>query len=283
MRKITLLAAVLALIAVSCKAEINVGLDVNADGSGSVVAEFGFDEEFQELAFSGSDPSSEVFADNDLADVPGATFDEYTEGDLTFYRVKVPFQDISDIEEQAGGDNPFEGLSITATGDEVRVSASFGSADSTFLDPEDLQGAEQFGAEMFEEIFDFNVRITMPGKVVSSNATRVLDGGTLEWDIPFTGEELTIEAVSDPTASPDGDGFPVWIIGIIVLVVLAGAVFLVMRLRNKPGEEPPTTAAAGSGTTVASAAPEEAAPEGAAAEEAAPPGDEATPPPQPEA
>ncbi len=261
MRRMVLAAALLALVAVSCKAEINLAVDLQADGSGTLVVETGFDEEFREFAFQGTDPEEEIFADNALADLEGAEFSTYEEGEFTFYAITTPFDSVETLEGEllgaAGDDAPVDTIDVTVTDDEVRVSAQTADAADALVSGEDLEG---FDLDILADTIAIHFRVTMPGEVTSHNATRVLDDGTLEWDIPLTGAGLDIQAVSDPNAG-SGGGVPAWLVGAAAVVLIAGAGVYAMR-RRKGGDDDavpeavPVGAVAAGAATASAAGPE---------------------------
>ncbi len=254
MRRMMLAAALLALVAVGCKAEVNVVVDLEADGSGTVEFLSGFDDEFIELVFQGSDPADAVFQDNDFAELENAEFDSFEEGEFTYYRITVPFTDPQEVLQAAADDVPINTFDVTVTDDEVRVSAQTEEGVSDLVGGEDLEG---FGPELLQDVLSLHIRLRMPGEVTSHNADRTLDDGTLEWDIPLTGEGLDVQAVSDPNAGAGGVPLGLAIGGAAVLAVGAGVgVYLARRRRSSepPDLLPPVDAPVGAPPSEASAA-----------------------------
>ncbi len=255
MRRMVLATALLALVAVSCKAEINLAVDLQADGSGTLVVETGFDEEFREFAFQGTDPEEEIFADNALADLEGAEFSTYEEGEFTFYAITTPFDSVETLEGEllgaAGDEAPVDTIDVTVTDDEVRVSAQTAEAADALVSGEDLEG---FDLDILADTIAVHFRITMPGEVTSHNATRVLDDGTLEWDIPLTGAGLDIQAVSDPNAGGGGGGVPAWLVGAAAVLLVAGGGVYAMRRRKGSGDDDDVLDAVPVGAAAAGAA-----------------------------
>lgn len=226
MRRLYVLAAVLVLVVTACKIETNFGATINADGTGTLIFEIGVDDEAAQFFLDGSDP----FADNEMADEPGARTREERRGDLTFYIVEVDVEDVTEMQDGlVGADNGvLNDLTITVNDDRVTVSGSASAADATG-DAEDLDLDVPL-----DEIFSATVYFTMPGAITSHNADRQ-DGNTLYWDVPVLGGSLDIQAESDPTGTPasggGGDGFPVWAIAILAVAVL-GAVWYFMKGRS---------------------------------------------------
>ncbi|MFQ5516442.1 MAG: hypothetical protein ACE5E8_02610 [Acidimicrobiia bacterium] len=227
------------LITTACKAEINYGFELNQDGSGSIVAEFGFDEEFLQL-LEGQDP----FEGNALAETPGAVAEQFTRGEFTFYKVTVPVDDVAQLDQQAAdADSPFgDAFEVSVDNDKATFHADLSQR---FI--EETTGGGQSSLEgtdlSLEDVFQIHIRVKLPGKVTSHNAARTVDG-FLEWDVPLDGAPLVMDAVSDPSRSGGGDGggFPVWIIILIVAVVAAGGFYLYNQSQHKgvAGGEPPT-------------------------------------------
>ena len=228
MRRLTVLAALLALIATACKIETNFGMVINADGSGIIVAELGFDEEAAGLFPDGQDP----FEGNELAAAPGARTRQETRGDLTFYIVEIDVDDITSTDDQLLGSDSslLSDLQITITDTLVSISGS-ASAEDTLGE----QSAD-FDPSAFEDAMSANVYFTMPGETLSHNADRQ-DGNTLFWDIPVLGGTLDIVAESDPSGTPasGSSGVPTWAYAVIAAALL-GAFYYFMKGRTEGGQ-----------------------------------------------
>ncbi|HEX5630896.1 MAG TPA: hypothetical protein VFY15_04490 [Acidimicrobiia bacterium] len=231
MRRLILLAALLALVATACKIETNFGANIRADGSGTIVAEVGMDEEAQGFLLSGG---TDPFEGNDLADCVGARTSEENRGDLHFWIIECDVDDITEFETtMTDTDNTFlESFDITVTDTLVSVSGR-ASADETLGEE-----AGEFDPAVFEDAISANLRITMPGRILDHNADSQ-DGNTLVWVIPVLGGTLDVSASSDPTGTPasggGGGGIPTWLIAVIVVVVLAGLYYLYMQNKKKGG------------------------------------------------
>lgn len=236
MRRLVAVVALLVLVATACKIETNFAATINADGSGTVTVELGFDDEAQELLLQGEDP----FDGQDLTDLPGAETREETRGDMNFYIVTAPVDDVAEIEQALLGDSNslLESFEITITDTLVSVNGT-ASAEDAF--GEDLEG---FDPGLIEESLSASVRLTMPGKILSSNADSQ-DGNTLTWQVPLFGGNLNIQAESDPTQEPSGDGgFPVALIAVLVIVALGAAAWFFMNRRKTAAPEAPEADAA---------------------------------------
>ena len=236
MRRLIALAAVLMLVTTACKIETNFGATIQADGSGTVILEIGVDDEAAEFFLQGENP----FEGNDFADAPDAQFREERRGDLLFYIVEVPVDDVTDMREglvDADG-GVLNDLTVTVDDDRVVVSGQ-ASAEDTVSDAGDLELDIPL-----DEIFSATVFFTMPGEILSHNADRQ-DGNTLYWDVPVTGGSLDVQAESDPTGTPasggSGDGgFPVWGYALLAAAVLGAWWFF---MRGRAGSSPAPAAA----------------------------------------
>jgi hypothetical protein len=266
MRRLIVLASLLAIVATACKIETNFGVVINADGSGTIVAEIGMDEEAQGVFLQGVD---DPFEGNDLSDVPNAVRRTETRGDLDFWIVEVPVDDVTQIEDDVtSADNAL------LTGFDVEVSDTLVSVRGTAT-AEDAIGdeAEGFDPSVMEDSISFNIRITLPGKILEHNADR-REGNTLIWAVPIFGGTLDVQAQSDPSQPADGGGgggIPMWVWIAIAAAVVAGAVYYFMQQQKKAGASP---AAAGE-MPVEGAAPAAADPFA----DTAPPAPEPPPPP----
>lgn len=244
MRRLIIMASLLAIIATACKLETNVGAIINADGSGTIITEVGMDEEAKGIFLAdGTDP----FSGNELADCPGATTREEQRGDLTFYVIECDVADISAVEDTLTQTENTMLSSFTVTVTDTLVSVNgVASAEDTLGSQ-----AEGFDPSVFEESISANLKITMPGRITDHNADSQ-DGNTLTWSIPVLGGTLNVSAQSDPNGTPasggGGGGFPTWLIAVIVLVVLGGGYYLWSQNKKKksggaaPTDAPPAAA-----------------------------------------
>lgn len=229
MRRLIVLASLLALVATACKLETNFGAVINADGSGTIIGEIGFDDEAAELFLEGGDP----FEGNELADTPGARTRQERRGDLTFYIVEIDVDDITDADQQLidTESSLLSNLEITVTDNLVTVRGSASAEDSLGGDTGD------FDPGVLEDAISANVYFTLPGSILSHNADRQ-DGNTLFWEVPVLGGTLEIRAESDPTGTPassSSDGSPVWAYGVIAAVLL-GALYYFRKGKSGSGD-----------------------------------------------
>ncbi|HAX81993.1 MAG TPA: hypothetical protein DCY40_05460 [Actinobacteria bacterium] len=237
MRRLIVLAALLALVATACKIETNFGAVIGANGAGTIIAEVGMDEEAQGFLLS---DSTDPFEGNDLTDCEGARTREENRGDMKFWIIECDVADITEFESMmSASENTFlESFDITVTDTLVSVSGTASAEDTLGSE------AEGFDPTLFEESISANLKITMPGRILEHNADSQ-SGNTLTWEIPVLGGTLNVQASSDPTGNPagggGGGGFPMWLIVVIVVVALGGAYYLYTQNKKKGGAAPADT------------------------------------------
>lgn len=230
------LAVVLALLAVACRAETNVVLEIREDGSGTYTVELGLDQELQDLlaGFTGGEGNG-IIPGFDL-DVPGLdgnpleSLDSRVEGDMTFYTSTDTFTTTEELERlvtTAGGENSFETFDVTIDGDLVTLTAQAGA-------PGDLAGGADelpISLDIIEQAFEASIIVRMPGTVTERNADEVLPDGRLRWEISLT-DGVDVRAVSDLSES----SFPWWIVIVIIVAALAlvGGLWFSRRSAARP-------------------------------------------------
>jgi hypothetical protein len=234
MRRLIVLAALVALVASACQIETNFGVVINADGSGTIRAEVGMDDEAQQfLLTEGSDP----FEGNDLSQVPGAVQSTESRGDLDYWIIEVPVEDVTVIEDDVttAENSLLSGFDVEVTDTLISVRAT-AAADEAMGEQ-----TEGFDPSVLEDSLSFNVRITLPGKILEHNADR-REGNTLIWAVPLFGGALDVQAQSDPSQPADGGGggggIPIWVWIAIAAVVVGGAVYYFMQQQKKAGTSP---------------------------------------------
>lgn len=168
------LGIVLALVAVSCRAEANVLLEILEDGSGTYTVELGLDEELEGLlaSFTGGDGGG-ILPGFDL-DIPGLSgnplesLESRVEGDMTFYADTESFSTPDELErliESAGGDNNFETFDLTVEGDIVTLIAQAGPPEGLIPDAGELP----ISLALIEQAFSSS---TCPARSRSATRTR---------------------------------------------------------------------------------------------------------------
>jgi hypothetical protein len=236
MRRLIVLASLVALATAACKIETNFGAVINADGSGRIIAEIGMDDEAQGFFMQDVD---DPFEDQDLADLPGATTRTERRGDMTFWIVEAEVDDIMAFQGDIVGDEAsmLDSFTITITDELVTVRGTASAEDA-------FGGGEGFDQQLFEESITANIRITMPGSIISHNADS-RSGNELTWRVPVMGGTLDIQAQSDPTGTPAsaGGGIPIWLIVALAAVAAVAVVWFLNKKRNPAAAAPAPVAA----------------------------------------
>ena len=225
-------AFILALVATACRAEINFIVDVTEDGSGTVGAELGLDEEFRDLIQNFGGNPQDFLSDFNI-DIPGAITRQRTEGDLTYSVTEATFADPAALKglvrRFSTGQEIFEAL-------DIQVDEGGASIDARIVVPsivDEFGGATDFGfdpSQFTEEIFSFNFIAALPGTIQDENADERLADGRLRWVIPITGGEVDIHAES----SIGGGGFPLWLVVLVAIAIVGGGgLWLTSRRRQQ--------------------------------------------------
>ena len=180
MRKYFLLFALLALSLAACRVESNVTLDISEDGSATVGAEVGFDEEFKQLIEQSGASTDDIFGDLPSFGDGDVQTTERTDGDMTYYGVTSQVENLSDFDMGSAQGEVFSSFSYTfddqsAKLDAVLSSADLGAAGGDLpIDP----------SQITDEFFSANIIVKMPGNVTESNADEVRSDGSLVYPGP---------------------------------------------------------------------------------------------------
>jgi hypothetical protein len=225
MRKYLFIFMFAALVLTACKAESNIIIDIEEDGSATVSAEIGFDEEMLGLlSQSGGDPE-DIFSEELPPDAEGFEAYSRTDGDMTYYGFSGEIDDLEnntflDLGQDFAAD--FAEFSYTTDEDTATLSASIASADiggglgDLPIDPTDITG----------DIFSANLIVSMPGSVVEHNADEVRNDGSLVWNIPLTG---SIDVFAE---SNTGSGTSAWVwwllLGVLTIGIIAGIAAVIL-------------------------------------------------------
>jgi len=244
--------AAAALVLAACRAEVNVSLAVEEDGSGVMAFELGLDEEFRELmASQGADPD-DLFGDLET-DVEGGTVIQREDGDMSYQGVEIEFDDVSEVEgfltdassDFFGGFGTFsfEMDESTAVFDATLTADEQALAEDLPIDPSQFTG----------DFFTASFILSMPGTVTSHNADEVLADDQLRWDLPLLGGTTELHAESDF----GGSDFP-WLFLVIGIVVVfgIGAMVAAVVMSNRREKQAVTAAAAASQQDPVAPAPE---------------------------
>lgn len=241
MRKLLVLVSLLGLLLAACRAETNLVLTVEEDGSGTLGFELGMDEELRDLVTSSGGSVDDILGDMEV-DLPGAESYERTEGDMTFVGARAEFASIDDLEAllaQASNGPGFDEFSLTLDERTAEFRAK--------LDPTaDLPAGEELPfdpSELAGEIFSFNLVVKLPGEVVEHNADEIRSDGALVWKVSFT---QPTEAYAR-TDLGGGTAWWIWLAVAAVIVVGSAGAFFAARASRRSSVVAVTAAAGGAG------------------------------------
>ncbi len=241
---LAVLVLVLALFGTGCQVTLSAGIELKADGSGTIRAGVGFDDEA--LAEIG-DLAAALRAD-DLRAAGWEVVGPAEEDDgLTWLRASRPFDDPEEAAvvaaQLSGPDGPFRDFKVSRERSLFRTRTSFtGVADLTAglagLSDADLQAAlddfdlgldvegleRRFGDALGDRV-KVEVSVKLPGKIEAETAT--VDDGRAVWT-PAPGERIELVAQGDLRRLAP------LVYGSLALVVAAlGLAAVVLRTRQR--------------------------------------------------
>lgn len=227
-----LLVATLAMLLSGCTMRALVGVNVNPDGSGVFEVSMAFDEELRTLLeqdstepIDWSDPAS--FDDSDspadiIDDFPeGATVDPYSDDDFEGFTMSVEFGSLDELEQileqtSSEGEEAFPFRITSDGGGRFELVTDGNMFEGAQLDDEET---EMFSPSMVADLFDIQLRVQLPGEVVSTNADET-DEGVMIWRLdPTADDPLSPTAVSEVSSS----SLSTLLILVGLLIVGAGA------------------------------------------------------------
>lgn len=240
--------ALAGLLLSSCTMRAVLDVDVNPDGSGVLDVTIALDEELRTLLEEDStepidwtDPSSfeGTGSPADFVDeLPeGSTVEPYTEGDFEGFTVTAEFSSLEELEEiladaSTGDEGPFPLTIVSIDGERFELTTQGDLFGDTQLAEEDT---EFLPSSVLADLFDFQLRVHLPGDIVSTNADETTEDGVMVWSLDVTSEDpVEPEAVSEI-----GSSFP-WVIVLLAVLVLAAVVagLVFMRNRSEPVAAP---------------------------------------------
>jgi hypothetical protein len=236
----------LALLVSACRLEVDVNVDLAADGSGAVEVVVGLDADAVERI--GGDLSA-VLEVEDLTDA-GWVVDGPTEESDGYTRVRIrhPFADpgeAADVFDQiAGEDGPFQDFAVTRERSFAETRYGFtGRVDfaggleafgdeglAAELDGQPLgQSVEEIEEQLgdsLSRLIQVRVRVRLPGDV-TSNATTKADNGAV-WQVGFGEGAVDLDASSTERRTTT-----LVLAGVAVLCALALVILLLVRLAGR--------------------------------------------------
>lgn len=245
-----LVLAVSSLLLASCTMRAVVDVDVNADGSGTLEMSIAYDEELRQLIeqesaepVDWSDPASYMDGDSPatfLEDFPeGADIAPYSDGDFLGFTVSTRFDSLEELnsllEESQSDDGEAFPFRVTTDGSGRFELVS----DGPFFEGAALteEEAEMMPPQMLADLFDIQLRVSLPGAIESTNADETVDG-VMVWRVdPMSSEPVIPAAVAQASSSSP----VVWLVAVAALVAVAGGVWFVRRRSNEAVVDAVTT------------------------------------------
>lgn len=226
MRKYLLIFAMLALVLTACRIESNVNLDIEEDGSATVLVEVGFDDEFRQLLTGQTGGSEEDFV-NEILAFGDTSLVQRSEGDMTYYGAAQEIDDLSQGLPAEATEDMFTSFDYSFDEDGAKLTARVESVDTgEFGDVGDFGGLAE---GLTGDIFSANFIVKMPGEVTAHNADEVRSDGALVWKIPLSGA-LDVQAESTFGASAaNWFWFALLITVVVVGAISAGIAVIVSR------------------------------------------------------
>lgn len=219
------LIAIAAVALAGCRAEAELGIDVESTGAGTFGFEIGVDEEFQDLLESSGQNIDQLLGDLP----PGATaLEPRVEDGLTVYGFSQAFADPEEATDLVSQGTA--GVDMETSSFELSVADGGAALDASLDLPNAAEQAGEFGGlvQSLDEVFSVALRVHLPGTVEEHNADRTLDDGSLVWDIPLTGGVLDVQARSE---AQGGDSAVLPIVITAAVVVLAAGLWAFSRRR----------------------------------------------------
>lgn len=234
--------ALAGLLLSSCTMRAVVAVDVNPDGSGVFDVTVALDEELRTLleeessdpidwtdpsSFEGTDSPADFF--DELPE--GSTVEPYTEEDFEGFTVTAEFSSLAELEEILAGastedEEAFPLSIVSVDGERFELTTQGDLFGDTQLAEEE---AEFLPASVLANLFDFQLRVHLPGDIVSTNADETTEDGVMVWSLDVTSEDpVEPEAISEI-----GSSFP-WVIVLLAVLVLAAVVAGLVFMRNRP-------------------------------------------------
>lgn len=236
MKRLAALVVLFALLLAGCRAEVRLLLDVTENGSGTLAAEVGINNQLKDLIEQLGGDTDKIISGLNLGLVGEAA--TRVEGDMTIYTTTVAFDDEMKIADAAAGHFTSMKLEVTDKGAQLEATLDLvGDLDlSQFpVSPDSID----------PDTFEAHILVALPGDLIDHNADEVLPDGRLSWSIPLNDELYVYANTEYPKTA-----FPWWLFGVVGLFsALALVVWLAAVRRDKKSavtrrrapEPPPVT------------------------------------------
>jgi hypothetical protein len=235
-----LVLCLIALACAGCRLQLQLDVEVNRNGGGVLAAAVSADSELIALADqAGADPLADLVAAGESLE--GWTVEDNTgEAGSRTVTLSAPFADPEQFEalttQLSGALNAedatlLEPLTLAVTDDEIRVAGAAAAQPERAVRDFGLSRREVVRRLRRTDAFAYDVVVTLPGEVTSSNATAVA-GREAAWEVPV-GRRVDIAAAGVRPGPPILRA----VAGAAAGAVVAGLVvwLLARRSRRRPG------------------------------------------------
>jgi hypothetical protein len=239
------------LLSGACKVRTNISVDVKDNGSGTVTVEIGLDEE----ALKKAPDLEQSLRTADLTAHGWTLTGPVKEDDgFTYVRATKPFANPDEatriFTELSGPDGPFRNFILTRNRSFAHTKFHFsGTVDFTkgiesFSDSQlaqeldgkpigdDIKAIEQRINDSLDNVFQFQVRVRLPGGVTSNAPTQPINGAVWQPRLSQAGP-VSLEASSDSTRWASILGSIVAGVAVIGLVVVLPVLLVVRHRRGR--------------------------------------------------
>ena len=244
------LVAAVVVLGGACRVHTNISVDVKENGSGTVTVEIGLDDD----ALKKAPNLEQTLRVQDLTAHGWTVTGPVKEDDgFTYVTATKPFANPDEVigifREISGDKGPFRNFTLSRNRTFARTKFHFsGTVDFTagleaFSDSqlaqeldgkpigEDIKAIEQRINESLDKVFEFQVRVRMPGGVTSNAPTQATNGAV--WQPRLSqGGPVTLEASSTSTRWGTIVGALALAVGVLGLVVVVPLAWLLRRSRR---------------------------------------------------
>lgn len=230
MRRAALI-ALLALAASACTIDVNVGITLDRNGSGSVAVEIVTDDEFEQLyRLTGREFEDLVAA---RGAETGLAF-TVTPGTTTRYAARADNLSTETLTEILEGLAPgSSSVTVSQDATTLEFDAQFNPLTNDVRPYFDDSEPEQFAEDV-----SITVGLDMDGEIESSTANST-EGNRLVWNVPFSDNQTRLFARS--IVEKEGSSVP-WTVVFVGGILVAAIIFLVAVRSNLPAPEDSTRA-----------------------------------------
>jgi hypothetical protein len=248
--RLTVLLGLVILLSGACKVRTDIAVDVHEDGSGTVTVEIGLDAD----AVSKAPNLEQTLRVNDLTAHGWTVTGPVKENDgYTYVRVSKPFANpdeaVKIFREISGEKGPFRDFTLSRTRSFAHTKFRFsGTVDFTggleaFSDSEvakeldgkpigdDIKAIEQRINDSLDNVFQFQVRIRMPGSVTSNAPTQATNGAVWQPRLSEAGP-VKLDASSTTTRWATIVGVVAAGVAAVGLVIVLPLIWLLGRRRR---------------------------------------------------